>query len=262
MSTKIFAYSVHSEGAHNLAEAMDVWMVKHNNSRYVPRHGDTVINWGRGRSWAPARTLNNPDAVARAVNKLRFFNAMTANLIAGTAPRVPAFTTNIEQARQWCGVDYRGRAKKVVVRRILDGHEGRGIEIHTDPQAIPQAPLYTKYVPKTAEYRIHIVGDRVIDSQRKVLRRALNPDTANWDVRNTANGFVFQREGINVPNDVTVQARLSIQATGLDFGAVDVVWNERRGEAYVLEVNTAPGIEGTTVNNYAHAFRNLIDNRR
>ena len=37
---------------------------------------------------------------------------------------------------------------------------------------------------------------------------------------------------------------------GLDFGAVDVLWNERQQKAYVCEVNTAPGLEGITLDNY------------
>lgn len=255
MATKIYAYNTGSKSAALLAESMDVWMLRHAGSRYVPRSRDTVINWGKGKDWAPARTLNKPSSVARAINKLSFFQACTGE----NAPRVPDYTTDIRVAREWCGVDCRGAARKVVVRHVLDGHEGRGIEIHSMPEDIPQAPLYTKYIPKDAEYRIHVVGGQVIDQQRKVLRSTVDQDTANWNVRNTANGFVFQRQGITVPDDVRSQALLAIRLLGLDFGAVDVVWNRRRDKAYVLEVNTAPGIEGTSVTNYATAFKNLIE---
>jgi D-alanine-D-alanine ligase-like ATP-grasp enzyme len=47
-------------------------------------------------------------------------------------------------------------------------------------------------------------------------------------------------------------------ALGLDFGAADVLFNARRNQAYVLEVNTAPGLEGQTVNDYAEAFKEMI----
>jgi D-alanine-D-alanine ligase-like ATP-grasp enzyme len=40
----------------------------------------------------------------------------------------------------------------------------------------------------------------------------------------------------------------------LDFGAVDIIYNAKRNECYVLEVNTAPGLEGTTVEKYATKF--------
>lgn len=266
---KIFSYSKHSKSARALADAMDVWMIKHTGSRYRPRAGDTVINWGKGRDFSPASTLNKPDKTALAVDKLAFFRKMNGHLEehtngtyqAGvTHPRIPDFTTDITVARGWCGVDCTGRAKKVVVRRILNGHEGRGIEIHSMPEDIPHAPLYVKYIPKSAEYRVHIVGEVVIDVQQKVLRRTVDPGTANWGVRNTANGFVFQRNNINVPEDVKTQALLAVKAAGLDFAAADVVWHHRRSKAYVLELNTAPGIEGSTVTKYANALRNYIDN--
>lgn len=258
MTVKIFSYSNYSQSANNLAEAMDVWMLKHEGSRYRPRAGDYVINWGKGRSWSPARTINKPECVATAINKLNFFRKIFEhNQNNESKCRTPDFTTDIRVAREWCGVDCRGAARKVVARHVLDGHEGRGIEIHSMPEDIPQAPLYTKYIPKDAEYRIHVVAGQVIDQQRKVLRSTVDQDTANWSVRNTANGFVFQRNGITVPDDVRDQALRAVEILGLDFGAVDVVWNRRRNKAYVLEVNTAPGIEGTSVTSYANAFKAL-----
>jgi D-alanine-D-alanine ligase-like ATP-grasp enzyme len=42
--------------------------------------------------------------------------------------------------------------------------------------------------------------------------------------------------------------------TGLDFGAVDVIWNAQKEKPYVLEINTAPGLEGQTIADYAAFF--------
>jgi hypothetical protein len=264
---RIFAYNRYSESARRLAEEMDVYLIRHEGSRYRPRQGHTVINWGRGRNWGPAITLNPPHIVERVVNKRTFFVLMEpdkddtedAREYNKLLPRIPEFTTDREVARTWLGRDCRGNTKKVVVRRILNGHEGRGIEIHETPENIPLAPLYVRYIPKSAEYRIHIVGSNIIDRQRKVLRASVPRDTANWGVRNTANGFIFQRQGIVVPQDVETQALLAVRASGLDFAAADVIWNERRQQAYVLELNTAPGIEGTTVSRYAEALRNYVE---
>jgi glutathione synthase/RimK-type ligase-like ATP-grasp enzyme len=47
-------------------------------------------------------------------------------------------------------------------------------------------------------------------------------------------------------------------ASGLDFGAVDVIWNERQQRAYVLEINSAPGLEGTTIDDYVRYFGRQI----
>lgn len=260
---KIYAYNRYSQSARRLADEMDVYLIRHTNSRYRPRPGDTVINWGRGRNWTPARTLNPPDRVQMVVNKLSFFRCIHAwnedtdhdNLEQiNPTVRIPDWTTDITIAREWARA-----GRRVVVRRLLEAHEGRGIEIHTEADEIPQAPLYVKYIPKDAEYRIHVIGNAVIDRQRKVLRSEIPRENANWLVRNTANGFVFQRNGITVPEDVKAQALLAVQASGLDFAAADVIWSERRQQAYVLELNTAPGIEGTTVVNYANELLRYIN---
>jgi glutathione synthase/RimK-type ligase-like ATP-grasp enzyme len=195
--------------------------------------------------------------VERVVNKLHFFRDMAENhtgIPRENGPRIPEWTTEIETARSWAR-----DGRRVVVRRLLSAHEGRGIEIHTEADAIPSAPLYTKYIPKDGEYRIHIVAGQVIDVQKKVLRADIPRDTADRTIRNTANGYVFARNNIQVPPDVQAQALLAMQASGLDFAAADVIWNERRQQAFVLELNTAPGIVGTTVRNYATALRSYIE---
>ena len=47
---------------------------------------------------------------------------------------------------------------------------------------------------------------------------------------------------------------LAIKVLGLDFGAVDIIYNKQEDKWYVLEVNTAPGIYGTTLDKYVNAI--------
>jgi glutathione synthase/RimK-type ligase-like ATP-grasp enzyme len=79
-------------------------------------------------------------------------------------------------------------------------------------------------------------------------------EDVNWQVRNHHNGFVFTRSGFDTPEAVSKAAMDAMRILGLDFGAVDVVYNSRENRAYVLEVNTAPGLEGSTVDDYANYF--------
>ena len=81
---------------------------------------------------------------------------------------------------------------------------------------------------------------------------------ANFKVRNHANGFIYARNEIEVPEDVLVQARRTIAACGLDFGAIDIIYNQKNREAYVLEVNTAPGLAGETVEVYCKAISEYV----
>jgi glutathione synthase/RimK-type ligase-like ATP-grasp enzyme len=43
---------------------------------------------------------------------------------------------------------------------------------------------------------------------------------------------------------------------GLDFGAVDIGHRLIDNQFFVFEVNTAPGLEGTTLDKYAKAIYN------
>ena len=77
-------------------------------------------------------------------------------------------------------------------------------------------------------------------------------------VRNLAGGFVFVEVGReDVPECVIDNAVRSIAALGLDFGGVDVMFNEREQKAYVLECNTACGLEERTAAKYAEAIRDF-----
>jgi glutathione synthase/RimK-type ligase-like ATP-grasp enzyme len=114
-------------------------------------------------------------------------------------------------------------------------------------------------VKKQDEYRVH-VGKRgnesiIIDVQQK--RRRHDHAEPNFRVRNLANGFIYAREGVNPPECVFDFAKRALACCDLDFGAVDVIYNAREGRAYVLEINTAPGITGTTVERYRNYFRSL-----
>lgn len=118
--------------------------------------------------------------------------------------------------------------------------------------------LYVKYIPKKDEYRVHLgltkSGDiQTIAVQQK--KRKLDHDEPNWKIRNHANGFIYAREGVDPPVGVFDAAHDCLLRSGLDFGAFDVIWNESQQKAYVLEVNTAPGLEGQTLDDYVNYFK-------
>ena len=122
------------------------------------------------------------------------------------------------------------------------------------------APLYVQYVKKKKEFRIHIGklpngAYKIIAEQQKVKKSGQDP--VDWRIRSHANGFVFQRQGIEVPSIVRHAAMRCLEATGLDFGAIDIIYTAG-GKAFVLEVNTAPGLKGQTVQDYANFFKGFL----
>ncbi len=159
---------------------------------------------------------------------------------------------------------------KLVVRKILNGHSGNGIEIFTDErmntETLPDAPLYTLYIPKKHEYRVHFskyTPDLIIAQKKR--RSDAEPTDDMWTIRNAARGWVYCRDNLIVPQGVReVAERFKANALNrLDFGAIDIIYNEAQNRAVILEVNTAPGLEGQTIEDYADfmeaAHRSLMD---
>lgn len=89
--------------------------------------------------------------------------------------------------------------------------------------------------------------------------RRIAHDNPNWQIRNHQNGFVYAAHEVkDTPLPIINAATAMFECTGYDFGAVDVLWNEHEGKAYVCEVNAAPGLENQrTLEFYANAMRNL-----
>lgn len=261
MAIRILPYKRGSRSAAALATAMGVRRVPLGRPSVVSsRSSDTIINWGNSGRRLPTGGLggndiiNSLESVARAGNKLEAFRAMQE---AGV--RVPEFTTEQSVAQEWLDNGY-----TVVERHTLTGHSGEGIRLvgqaeNHHPADLQAAPLYVKYVMKTHEYRVHVVHGTVTDVQRKARNTDIPVEQVNWQVRNHDNGFVFVRENVNPHSSALEQAIEAVEALGLDFGAVDIIWNVRQSAPYVLEVNTACGLEGTTLERYTAALTALCN---
>lgn len=250
MTTKIYPYKSGSASAKSLAQELGIKRLKQQGSRWRQRLGDKVINWGCGSALPYDNILNTTEAVSRASNKRLAFEAM-----AEAGVEVPRFTTDVVEASEW-GTD-------VVCRHKLTGHSGEGIEIVEAGNPLPAAPLYVEYVKKKHEYRIHVglmphTPYQIIDQQRKARNRDIPDEEVDWKVRNHGNGFIFMREGVDLGPVALALAGNAIEALGLNFGAVDIIYNEHLDKYYVLEVNTAPGLTGTTLENWANWFRREV----
>jgi hypothetical protein len=104
-----------------------------------------------------------------------------------------------------------------------------------------------------------VLNGEVVDIQRKARYRSVPNEQVNWLVRNHDNGFIYARnEGVEPPHQVLEQAVLAVKAIGLDFGAVDIIYNEYNEVAIVLEINTAPGLTGSTLTGYAERFKAMF----
>lgn len=184
------------------------------------------------------------------LNKVSQFHAFKRENVS-----CPAYALTAEEARAI-------GARTLFARTIINGTNGRGIvEFEASAENYPVAPLYTEYVPKKSEYRFHVFGGRVIDVQQKRKARDFG-DERNTRIRNVNNGYVYCRDGIAPPDGAADLAVRAVAACGYEYGAVDVIYNERRAQSFVLEVNSRPGLMGTTVEKYAEALINMYNLRR
>lgn len=249
---RVLPYKQGSRSASVLAQALGGKVLRLENSRFRPRRDDIVINWGRSERTPllqRANMINSPEIIRNASNKLQFFNGLRE----ADADIIPAFWTRRE--------DIPAEAFPIVCRTVLAGHSGAGIVIAATADELVNAPLYVQYIKKQTEYRVHVGRvegrknpDKIISVQRKARRREVPDEFVNWQIRNYDNGFTYAREDVRPPSDVLDGARRALIAVGVDFGAVDVVWRERDSRAFVLELNTAPGLAGSTVDDYVRYF--------
>lgn len=254
MSVFIYPFHERSKSAFDISRAAGFKRIRREGSTFVGEKKHTIINWGCSdlspETEKCGRIVNSTRAVRTSANKLSFFKKTQK------IARVPPFTADLKEAMGWVK-----QGILVVARTSLNGRGGSDIVFLDDPSKFVECQLYTQYIKKRAEYRVHFAFGKVLDVQKKILRKtddagnSIDTSTVDFRIRNHSNGFIFVRDGISPPSDVLDQAKLAFAASDLDFGAVDVIFNEHSGQAYVLEINTAPGLEGTTLENYISAFQ-------
>lgn len=212
----------------------------------APAQYRTIINWGNTATIrsgnANVRVINRPEAVAAAVNKLSALSTLRSGGV-----RVPDFSTDKPV----------GSRDIYLARTVLNGSGGEGIVVIRPGDVIPDAPLYTKYIRKVAEVRIHVAFGNAIFLQMKLRERDTEQTADQKLIRNHDNGWVFAPRPIEgaVLEAAAAEAIKAVAALGLDFGAVDIITGKRDDLPYVLEVNTAPGIQSPTLKEaYKQAF--------
>jgi hypothetical protein len=203
--------------------------------------------------------INNPEAIHAACDKL-----LTFKLLANEVP-VPTFNEDKEIAASW--FDKEGTI--VFCRTLINASQGRGIIVARSKEELVNAPLYTLYIPKKEEYRVHVAFGKVIHIQKKKKlseeeRIARGITETNKLIRNLSNGYIFSTNFDAPLNDdgsyedtkffwLVENAIHAVRELGLHFGAVDMVVG-KDGKVYTLEVNTAPRLEEPTLSKYINAI--------
>lgn len=243
----IWPYNGGSNAAFNLAVALGGRIIRRRDSKYRRNPQDRVINWGSSQGFDNGPMVNSPVAVRRATSKMETFRAL-----ADAGVQTPSWTQDHGVASEWV---QKGR----ILGRDLDhGSQGRGITVYERGAVVGKHQFYVRYMKKEREFRVHVMNGTVIFTQEKLKKKGV--DDADKYIRSHNRGWCFAFLHLAehpAPQAVLDSGVAAVRALGLDFGAADIAWSERSG-ATVLEVNSAPGIEESSLAAYANAFqRNL-----
>lgn len=221
-----------------------VLRVRRTSPTYRRRLSDKIIAWGPTLP-SPHVDQQQEQAKKIASNKLLSFRKFKEHGVS-----TPEWTEDGLVAASW--------GKPYLARILLRSHSGKGIVMVQPNEDQPIAKLYVKYKKKKHEYRVHVFQSTVIDVTQKKRRQGF--EGRDNQIRNHQNGWVYCRENITEPEGIRELALAACAALGLNSGAVDIIWNERENKCYVLEVNSAPGIEGTTCKKYSNSIIEELTN--
>jgi hypothetical protein len=254
----IYTYDDESDGALNWKNALENqfhtsvgWL--NQQSKPLFQRGVKIICWGKVKppTWKvpfSARVFNGWFTDCIKANKLKAFKAFQEAGV-NTVP----WTTSDATAIKWLQ-----ESSVVIARTKLSADNSKGIVV-IEPsktlfghikqkQFVSYAKLYTKFVPHTHEYRVHVMRTHYVDG----LEKKRLPSCAPYIFDQTHG--LFCRDNVYIPTKVKDISIAAVKAVGLDFGAVDVIWNAKQSNAYVLEVNSAPGLLPSEARNYTKIF--------
>jgi len=158
------------------------------------------------------------------------------------------FTVDQQVAKSWIA-----EGDVVIGRKLINASCGKGIVVIKTEADFVSCPVYTKYRKKKREFRVHVFQDKVVCIVEKKARSGWTGER-DTHIRNLANGYVFCQEVVNLPEGIQVLAIKAAAVVSSDFKGVDIGYNEKKDELFVIEVNSAPGIDGSNVGKYVQAI--------
>ena len=208
------------------------------------RDAELYIRWKRVDDVRPGRPcINKRDAVRLASNKFKSLIIISENNI-----KTVSVSTDIRA--------FVPKKDCIFFGRDFYHTRGQDIEIYKWPFRVSRRDYYTLYIKPDNEYRYHVAFGKVILATKKVLAEG---ETDNSLIRNHQDGKWKQItvRPIKRYSDACIDA---VKSLGLDFGAVDFLTKDNI--SYILEVNTAPGLEvDNRLEAYANAFYSYLKMR-
>lgn len=150
----------------------------------------------------------------------------------------------------------------VVLRSTLTSSKGRGISIVKTEEEVDKfwtnSHSWTKYIPMQYELRCHILGGGLAKVFKKVWRKE-EPE-AEFPIRcNDTYEFVLQStEGKYNRLYELVEGLTKILGDN-NFYSLDIGWDNNKKQYFILEGNSAPGLNQYTAKMYAEFLINRLE---
>lgn len=205
--------------------------IRYGNSQRLGEESDTEIN--------------SPQAIILMSKKDHFSNTLSEHGI-----WCPRFTL----------LDSSNRPNEfpAIIRETLTASGGVGIHV-VDTTEMVQTFLerrcwWTPFVQMDFELRVHIAGGVILKIFRKEF--AGENEEEKYPIRNLHRGYHFSlKETKNYPRVKDLVEKIQPHLPqGSFFYALDIGWNRERKEYFVLEANSAPGLNDNTASLYAEAI--------
>lgn len=275
-----------------LAEALSI---EHGKTK--PANKDVIIGWGTKTSadvnLGNVKVLNHPNAIRKNRNKFSVLEMLKADrqLSANISRFLPSGAIGRAVGREEMSLPLIGRTN------FHQGGSGLWTcltKSHVEKAISDGAQYFQEYIDIKTEYRLHIFDGKVIYAAKKVE----NPTEAGWIaqrkekvldyarkndvaidestlnyvltrlvkeavlpdriVRSNKRGWKFSSVAVNgLPPTLKNAAIKSVEVVGLDFGAVDCAMSIA-DHPFIIEINTGPGLQGTSFEKYLAAFREKI----
>lgn len=281
----------------NLARALGVdhGRVKPDFSKY-----NFVIGWGtktkQDHQFGKIQTLNSPNNILVNRNKLQALKLMREAKV-NVASFIEAGNLTVAKDKNMPKLPLIGRT---FYHQGGKGFWMCPTMTHVSSAISDGAQYFQSMIEIKEEFRLHIFNDGVIyavkkskktkeeyqesyitqelESQKKLAEKNNNPfdeatakliiermakkkvvDGADMIIRSNRLGWKFSH--IKTVNDLLKkEAVKALKALKLDFGAVDCCIDVNN-RPYIIEINTGPGLEKTSFDNYVKAFKLALDKK-
>jgi hypothetical protein len=185
-----------------------------------------IVNWGvSGTGQLPSLNEN-----------CNWFNKRTA---------LERFNNAGVRAPQPFGLDWEDLKFPFLARKVAHRRGNDILKIENYRQAHEASLTHdfgVPYIPKVAEYRTWVFRDEVIAVYEKKYQGEGKYDGVIWNHQDGLFKFVSLKEA-NWPKGIMGPSIMAVKSLRLDFGACDVM-KDVDGNLWMLEVNTAPHIDG------------------